>query len=88
MLRIIKKLSEDEVRFRIMEAFKLSPCMTVGMMQSFLTSRVPKNVRNTVLAKMVSEGSIEISEREFASFRGYGSRAKVLTWKAGVQGGK
>lgn len=72
-------VTEAEVRFRIAQALELSPRMTIGMLQAFLTSRVSHNVRDVVLGLMVKEGSIRLEDRHFRSFRGHGSIARVVS---------
>lgn len=73
-----KKLSEAEVRFRILQALELSPRLTIGMLQAFLTSRVPNNVRDTVLGIMAKEGRVRFESRVFHSFYGHTSVVKVV----------
>lgn len=73
-----KKLSEAEVRFRILQALELSPKLTIGMLQAFLTSRVPNNVRDVVLGLMAKEGRIRFESRVFHSFYGHTSVVKII----------
>lgn len=70
--------TEAEVRFRIMQALKLSPQLTIGMLQAFLTSRIPHNARDVTLSLLEKEGKVRFENRVFHSFRGHTSVARVV----------
>ncbi len=73
------KLTEQEIRFKIEQALSLAPRLTIGMLQSFLPSRVPYNARDVVLAKMQKEGLLRISTQTAANFKGRATTFRVVT---------
>lgn len=70
---------EEEVRYLIDQAFTVTPRMTLGMLQSILTSRVTCAERDKILTKMVNEGIISTENVILTSFRGATSVHKVIT---------
>jgi hypothetical protein len=74
----LSKVTELEVRYRIGQALELSPTITVGMLQAFLTSRIPHNVRDAILTVMEKEGKIKFETRVFRSIKGHSSTARVI----------
>lgn len=72
-------MSEKEIRFKIEQALSLAPRLTVGMLQSFLTSRVPYNARDVVLGKMQQEGLITITTQSATNYNGRATSYRVVT---------
>jgi hypothetical protein len=71
-----------EIRYRIKQCLLLSGAVTMGMLQAFITNRVPLKARNMVLDAMQRDGEIAIETRTFVSITGRKSTAKVIV--AGV----
>ena len=80
------RIGEPEVRYKIEQALTVSPILTVGMLQAFLTSRIPNVAREVVLKKMVNEGLVEMYDKSFRSYSGQYSTARMIRW-VGEDGG-
>jgi hypothetical protein len=73
-------INENEVRYRIEQAFDIAPSMTVGMLKAYLNARVPIQMRTSVLEEMKAEGKIKVSNRVLRSYRGMTTQVTVLQW--------
>jgi hypothetical protein len=73
-------INENEVRYRIEQAFSIAPTMTVGMLKAYLNARVPIGIRTSVLEEMKAEGKIKVSNQVLRSYRGMTTQVTVLQW--------
>lgn len=80
------RIGEPEVRYKIEQALTVAPVLTVGMLQAFLTSRIPHAAREVVLKKMINEGLVEVYDKSFKSYSGQYSTARMVKW-VGEDGG-
>ena len=72
-------VTEDEVRYKILQALSLTNGkITASMLQAHLTSKVPTRSRDAVLTRMVREGVIKVSETAVSSYHGRVSYVQVV----------
>jgi hypothetical protein len=68
----------EEVRFKVETALRLMPRMTIGALQSFITSRTSGTLREAVLKQLEDEGIIRTFNQNVVSFKGYTSTVRMI----------
>lgn len=83
-VQVDSDISEEEIRYRIEQAFSIAPRMTISMLQAFLNTRVRPELRTSVLVGLEREGKITVERMSLRSLKGYASTATILCWNPRV----
>ena len=71
-------VDEQEIRHKIEEALRISPKLTIAMLQAFLTSRISPSDRDEVLERMIQENKVRRETIVLRSMKGNSSSAIVI----------